>query len=293
MDWNDLHLVLAICRHGTLSGAARALGVNHSTVFRRINAIEQELDVRLFDRQPTGYVMTEAGEAVLRAAETIDEQVHGLTRELLGRDLRLEGPLRVTSPQGIAIRHLGPKLCAFCKEHPGIQVDLVTTSEALRLSRLEADVAVRVTRKPPDNLIGRRVCTFRFAMYATRGYLEKNRHTALDDHPFILTDDGFDQLPPAIWKKRDRSAAQIVFSSNNVTATINAVREGLGVAPLPCFLGDSEADLVRVIEPLEALTMDLWLLTHPDLRNTARVQAVMSYLFDALESQKTGFEGTL
>ena len=291
MQWNDLNLVLAICRHGTLSGAARALGVNHSTVFRRINAIERDLDVRLFDRQPAGYVMTEAGESVQRTAEKIDEQVHGLTRELLGRDLRLQGPLRITSPEGIALEILGPRLCSFCAEHPGIQMDLVITGDALRLSRREADIAVRVTRKPPENLIGRRICKFRFALYAAGAYVEENETTALEDHRFILTSDGFDQLPPAIWKKRERSAAQIVFTSNNVIATINAVRAGLGVAPLPCFLGDAEDNLVRVIDPPEALTMDLWVLTHPDLRNTARVRTLMSYLVDALEAKRAGFEG--
>lgn len=292
MDWNDLNLVLAICRTGTLSGAARLLGVNHSTVFRRINLIEQDLEVRLFDRQPSGYVMTEAGEAVQRAAEKIDEQVHGLTRELLGRDLRLEGPLRITSPEGIAVRVLTPLLGAFCTEHPAIQMDLITTSDPLRLSRREADIAVRVTRKPPESLIGRRICKFRFAMYASRAYMKKHRDRDLEDHQWILTDESFEQLPPAIWKKKERSAAQIVFASNNMMVTINAVRRGLGVAPLPCFIGDGERDLVRVIDPPETLTMDLWILTHPDLRNTARVRALMSYLVEALEKEKPKFEGS-
>jgi DNA-binding transcriptional LysR family regulator len=291
MDWNDLNLVLAVCRAGTLSGAARALSVNHSTVFRRVNSIEKDLGVRLFDRQPSGYVMTDAGEVVQRAAERIDQEVDGLTRQLLGRDLRLQGPLRVTSPEGVALKLLGPILSEFSARHPGIQMDLIITSDALRLSRREADVAVRVTRKPPDNLIGRRICKFRFAMYASRRYMEKNRHTALEDHKWILTDDGFDQLPPALWKKKEHGSAQIVFSSNNAIATINAAKQGLGVAPLPCFLGDAEASLVRVIDPPEALTMDLWILTHPDLRKTARVRALMTHLVDSLESETPSIEG--
>jgi DNA-binding transcriptional LysR family regulator len=291
MRWNDLSLVLAICRTGSLSGAARTLGVTHSTVFRRINAIEKSLDVRLFDRQPNGYVMTEAGEAVQRAAERIDEQVDALTRELLGRDLRLRGPLRVTSPEGLALKILGPALGSFCSKHTGIQMDLIITSDALRLSRREADLAVRVTRKPPENLIGRRICKFRFAMYASRAYLKGNEDTALEDHQWILTDDGFEQLPPSIWKKKDRSSAQIVFTSNNVMATVDAAKQGLGVAPLPCFLGDAEDGLVRVIGPPEALTMDLWVLTHPDLRNTARVKALMTFLIEALEAKKSAIEG--
>lgn len=290
MDWNDLSLVLAICRTGTLSGAAKTLGVNHSTVFRRINAIEQDLDVRLFDRQPNGYVMTEAGEAVQRSAEQIDAQVHDLTRQLVGRDLRLEGHVRVTSPEGIAIRVLTPMLCDFCGEHPGIRIDLVTTSNPLHLSRREADIAVRVTRKPPENLIGRRVCNFRFALYASRAYLKRYRDTELEDHRWILTEENFEQLPPSLWKKRDRKAARIAFTSNNVMVTLAATKQGHGVAPLPCFLGDAERGLVRVSEPLEELTMGLWILAHPDLRATARVKALMRYLVDALQTQKQRFE---
>jgi DNA-binding transcriptional LysR family regulator len=292
LDWNDLNLVLAVCRTGTLSGAAKALGINHSTVFRRINAIEKRLDVRLFDRKPSGYVMTEAGEAVMRTAAQIDEAVNRLDRELLGRDLRLEGPLRVTSPEGIALKVLNPRLGEFCRQHPGVQMDLLITSDALKLSRREADIAVRVTRRPPENLIGRRICKFRFAMYASRGYVRRHGSESLEDHRWILTDDGFDQLPPALWRKNRHASARIVFGSNSTIATIDAAKQGLGVAPLPCFLGDGETRLVRVTEPPEELTRDLWVLTHPDLRNTARVTSLMSELVEELQSQKTRFEGS-
>lgn len=293
MDWNDLKLVLAICRAGTLSGAARALGVNHSTVFRRINAIERDLDVRLFDRQASGYVMTEAGEAVLRAAQSIDDQVHDLTRELLGRDLRLEGRLRITSPEGVAVRILTPLLGAFCAEHPGIRLDLISTSDPLELSRREADIAVRVTPKPPDNLIGRRICEFRFALYASRAYLKKHGGADLEDHLWVLTEESFEQLPPQLWKKRNRSAANVVFTSTSVMLTLEAVKLGIGVAPLPCFLGDEERGLVRMSEPLDELTMDLWILTHPDLRNTARVKALMRFLVDQFDKQQSRLEAAV
>jgi len=292
MDWNDLNLVLAVCRSGTLSGAARALGVNHSTVFRRINAIEKSLGVRLFDRQPDGYAMTEAGEVVARTARRIADEVDTLDRQLLGRDLRLEGLLRVTSPQGIALKILNERLSAFCVRHPGIQMDLVITSDALKLSRREADIAVRVTRQPPDNLIGRRICKFRFAMYASRKYLRQHGDEPLEEHQWILTDDGFDQLPPALWKRKAHGAARVVFASNSTIATIDAAKRGLGVAPLPCFIGDGEAGLSRLGDPPEELTRDLWVLTHPDLRNTARVKALMADLVDALEAARSSFEGT-
>lgn len=292
MPWNDLRLVLAICRSGTLSGAARLLDVNHSTVFRRINAIEKRLNVRLFDRQPNGYVMTEAGEAVRRSAERIDAEVNELSLGLLGRDLLLKGPLRVTSPEGIARRVLSPHLTAFCENHPEIEMDLVITSSALRLSRREADIAIRVTRQPPDNYIGRRICKFRFCMYASARYLDQHGNSSLPEQRWVLTDDGFDLLPPGVWKSDDRSAARIVFSSNSAAAVIDAAKSGLGIAPLPCFLGDAEDGLVRYLDPIENLTMDLWVLTHPDLRQTARVAKLMAFLTERLKHDSARFEGT-
>lgn len=290
MDWNDLNLVLAICRAGTLSGAARALGVNHSTVFRRLNAIEKSIKVRLFDRRPSGYVMTEAGEAVQRAAERITREVDALSRELLGRDLRLEGLIRVTSPEGIALKFVNARLAEFCAEHPQVHVDLVVTSSALRLSRREADIAIRVTRKPPANYIGSRIGKFRFGLYASREYVASNPDARLEDHRWLLSDDGFDLLPTAVWKNKDHTP-HIVFSSNNAMTVIDAAKRGRGVAPLPCFLGEGEPGLVRLGDPLEPLTMELWVLTHPDLRHTARVRALMTALVSTLSKQKSRFAG--
>lgn len=291
MNWDDLNLVLAICRSGSLSGAARRLGVNHSTVFRRLNAIEESLQVRLFERQANGYLMTEAGEAVKRSAERIDEEVVTLSRELLGRDLRLQGTIRITAPEGLAVRLLTPQLASFCQLHPEITIDLIVTSSALRLSHREADVAVRATRRPPDSAIGHEICSFRFCMYASADYLAKNEGLALEEHQWVMPDDGIDFFPATLWRKKTYPKANIVYRSNNTLAVVEAARAGLGVAPLPCFLGDTEAGLVRVIEPPDELTLSLWILIHPDLRHTARVRALMTFLVETLAAQRAAMEG--
>ncbi len=293
MNWNDLNLVLAICRTGTLSGAAKALGINHSTVFRRINAIEKKLDVRLFERQPSGYLMTEAGEAVKRSAERIDDEVNTLSRELLGRDTRLQGSIRITAPEGVSLRLLSPHLVAFGQLHPDISINLVVTSSALRLSHREADIAVRATRKPPDNYIGREVGKFRFCMYAAPGYRENHQQKPLEEYDWLMPDDGVDFFPTPMWRRKNYPKARVVFSSNNTMTIIEAAKRGLGVAPLPCFLGDGEPGLVRMIEPPEALTLSLWILIHPDLRQTARVKALMAFLLERLEHEKPAMEGRL
>ncbi len=291
MNWDDLKLILAIGRSGSLSGAARALGLNHSTVFRRLNAIEKNLEVRLFERQANGYLMTEAGEAMKRSAERIDEEVISLSRELLGRDLRLQGKIRVTAPEGVALRLLTPHLAAFSRLHPEIIIDLVVTSSSLRLSHREADLAVRATRKPPDKYIGRELCKFRFCMYASPNYLADHQDKALEEHAWLMPDDGIDFFPSTVWRKKTYPNPNIVYSSNNTMAIVEVAKAGLGVAPLPCFLGDSEPGLVRVIEPPEELTLGLWVLIHPDLRHTARVRALMTFLIEALIDQKSAIEG--
>lgn len=293
MDWNDLNIILAIGRSGSLAGAARTLGLNHSTVFRRINAIEARLGVRFFDRLPTGYVLTDAGDMALRAAERIDSEVDGLARELVGKDRRLQGSIRVTAPEGVSVKLLDVHLAKFCKLHPDIHIDLIVTGSALQLSRREADLAIRVTNKPPESSIGKRVCGFGFGVYASKAYLKAHRGTGPESYKWILTDDSRDWFAPALWKKLGVSGAQTVFTSNSTLAVVNAARQGLGVAPLPCFLGDSESRLQRVIEPLREMALELWLLTHPDLRHTARVKALMQFLLQALEAERDLIEGLL
>ena len=291
MDWGDLNLVLAICRSGTLSGAAKSLGINYTTVFRRINTIEKKLEVRLFDRQPTGYVMTEAGEVMKRSAERIDEEVISLSRELLGKDLRLQGTIRITAPEGVALKLLAPHLATFCTLHPDIKIELIATSSPLKLSRREADLAVRVTNKPPDSYIGREVCKFRHAIYASPGYLGNNRNLTLDEHPWVMTEDNFEFSPLPSWRKKFHPNSRVVFSSNNTIVVVDAAKRGLGVTMLPCILGDREPGLIRIKHRPEELNFSLWILIHPDLRNTARVKALMTYLLGELEKEKPAIEG--
>jgi len=293
MDWSDLKIVLAICRAGSLSGAARLLDINHSTVFRRINAIEKNMDVRFFERLPHGYVMTDAGESAMRAGERIDSEVLGLSREIQGKDQRLQGTLHITAPLGLSLRLLGPHIAKFNKMHPDIHIDLIATSTTLELSRREADVALRVTNTPPDTSIGRRICNFKSCIYASRGYLKKHKHDQLAKYDWLITDDQMDWLPSAFRKNKEKARLRVKFSSDNVLAVMNAAKEGLGVAPLPCFIGDKEKNLVRVTEPLQELNSELWILTHSDLRNTARVRALMSFLYESLGKQEALLAGIL
>ena len=291
LEWSDLMVILAVCRAGSLSGAARSLGHNHSTIFRKINAIEEKTGVRFFERLSDGYLMTEAGQTAMRYAERIESEVHALGREVLGQDMRLQGKIRVTAPEGISTQ-IAPRLLAeFCRVNPGISIDMMGGSSALDLSRREADVAIRATPKPPDTSLGRKVCDFRFAVYSSPQYLEQNKDKPTQEQNWCLLEGTVDWLIPLVWKKKAHGERQVIFSSSMSQAVINATAEGMGFTLMPCYLGDTNDRLVRVGDPLEALTIELWVLTHPDLRHTARVKALLAYLYDEFKKQADLFSG--
>ena len=291
LEWSDLAVILAICRAGSLSGAARTLGNNHSTVFRKINAIEDKTGVRFFERLPEGYAMTDAGRTAMQYAERIEAEVHALGREVLGQDMRLQGKITVTAMEGLATQ-IAPKLMAeFCRRHPEVTVEVAGSVAALDLGRREADIAIRATRKPPDTSLGKKICDFRFAVFSSPQYIEGKADVPLAELDWSLITGTVDWLVPLLWKKRAQGDARTIFSCSLSIAVINAVAEGMGVTLMPCYLGDRDKRLVRVTETIAPLTLELWLLTHPDLRHTARVKALMAYLYDALKQDAALFEG--
>lgn len=291
LEWSDLTVILAICRAGSLSGAARTLGHNHSTIFRKINAIEDKTGVRFFERLPDGYRMTEAGQTAMSYAERIENEVHALGREVLGQDMRLQGKIRVTAPEGITTQ-ITPRLFAeFCRLNPGVSIEMTGGSFALDLSRLEADVAIRATAKPPDTSLGRKICDFRFGIYSSPQYLKQNKDSPMQENNWSLIQGTVEWLVPHIWKKKAHGERQVIFSSSTSLAILNATAEGMGFTLMPCYLGDADNRLVRVGDPLEALTIELWVLTHADLRHTARVKALIAYLYDEFKKEEDLFEG--
>jgi len=293
MEWNDLHLVLAVCREGTLSGAARVLDVNHSTVFRRIGAIEEKLGVRLFERFATGYVMTEAGEAMLEVGERVENEILGLSRELIGRDLHLSGVLRVAVPDALLLKILMPHLNIFTQRYPEIQLEMVISNNYLNLTRREADVAVRVTQSPPEIVVGRRICAMMTTIYGSTEYLARQTVNAIESYKWLIPDESLAHLPISNWLNHKYPKVKTVLRCNTLLGLYEAAVQGLGVVSLPCFLADPDARLMRILVPPDELTSELWLLTHPDLRRTARVRALMDFLAEVLEKEKDLIEGRL
>lgn len=291
LEWSDLRVILAICRAGSLTGAARLLGKDHSTLFRKLNKIEDAAGVRFFERLSSGYAMTDAGEIALRFGERIESDFHALGREIDGRDARLQGNVRVTAPDGICTVHLPPVLAAFHARHPQVTLELIEGNAAFDLSRREADVAVRATRKPPDDSLGRKLSDFRFAPYATPAYLEAAGTRPLAEHRWVFIAGAEGWFVPAVWKSRLAALDHAVLRTNSATAAQRAAEAGMGVAPLPCYRGDASENLVRVGPPFGHLDMELWVVTHPVLRHTARVRALMAFLQEALAPAAPLFAG--
>ncbi len=289
-DWNDLEYVLAVCREGSLSGAARALDVNHSTVFRRISGIEKKLGISLFQRLPGGYVITEAGEVAFASASRIEEEILNLSRQLAGKDLQLAGELRVSAPDAMAERLLMPYFAQFSERYPAITLNLEVTNDFADLGRREADIAIRVTRQPPETMIGRRVCGFSGSLYSTTDHAFASAEV-LEEQPWLLPNFGLDAHPVNLWAKRHYPSARVVLRSDSFPTLMEAARQGMGIALLPCFLGDAIPGLHRILPPPKELKEEVWILSHPDLRRTARLRVFTEFLFEALTKEQRRLEG--
>ena len=291
LEWTDLQHLLAVAEAGSLAGGARALGVNHTTVLRRVLAFEKQLGVKLFARSPTGYTLTAAGEEVAAGARAMQDTVHEVERRIAGRDLRLTGTVRVTSTDTLALGVLPAALATFADAHPANRLELTTTPVMLNLSKRDADVAVRPASSPPDNLVGRRVSALAFALYASPAYLERvPARRDLDRHAWLALDDSLASTVVARWMAKTLDVTP-VLRTDTLTALAYAAAAGLGVAALPCFVGDAIPALRRVRGVVAEMASELWVLTHADLKSTARIRAVTDHLAGAIAAQRPLLEG--
>ncbi len=290
MDWDDIRYFLAVARKNSIRGGSALLGVNHSTVSRRINAFEQKLDVRLFDRLPTGYSLTSAGEEMLDSAKRIEEEVNTLDRKVLGRDAELSGQIRVTMPAPI-VNLITPDLVQFTTTYPGIDLELLVSYEEFNLSKREADIAIRITNTPPDHLVGRKIIKYTKSVYASKQYLEEYIKTGNTD---LLNWIGWDTATDDRWiKKSTFPDIAIHHLLPDAMSQLAAIKAGLGITILPCFMCDVESDLQRVPPATVIPAWDIWLLTHKDLRDTTRIKTFMSFMTDAIRRHSNALTGVI
>jgi molybdate transport repressor ModE-like protein len=287
MNWDDLRLFLAVARTGSISGAAKQLDVQHSTVSRRMRQLEEQLGARLIERKKSGYELTQAGEDVKEAADRIEREVLGVDGALLGKDTTLVGPLRITAINNMASSVFMPMFASFSEKHPQVELHIMVSNSDASLAQREADVAIRLTNSPPDTLIGKRIVTVASTIYGSRSYLERLRQHGGEPKWIGVDCCEFHRS----WTKQSCGEQAHHFISDDTLLTLAAIREGVGVSILPCFMADTDPLLERYCEPNPAYNLGLWVLLHPDLKRTARVLAFRDHMINAIKGKRALFEG--
>lgn len=295
LAWDDFRLIKAIADHDGLTGAAAALGVNHSTVFRRLGQIEEQLGLPLFERRKTGYVATTAGAEMTELAARMEEDVTAFGRRLAGRDVAPSGEVRVTTTDTLFLNLLLPIFVAFRETHPAIRLDIVIGNQTLNLSRRDADVAIRASDSPGETLIGRRLATLNWAVYGrVQDALSDDEiadPTALFRRDWVTLGDQLGYVKAARHVRDHVAPERIALKTSAVLGLTEAVEQGLGIGPLPCFIADQRPGLTRLTQPDPDFSTGLWILTHPDIRNAPRVRAFMEFVGGELAKRRGLIEG--
>jgi len=293
IPWDDFRLVQAVAETRSLAGAADALGVNHSTVFRRLGALEGSLGARLFERSRSGYAPTATGEEMVRLAEKMAEEIVAVERRITGQDLRPSGELRITTNDTLLVHLMTPILASFRRAYPEIHLDVLISNQSLSLSKRDADVAIRASERPGDTLVGRRVASIAWGIYGRADALGGGSFdpTDLRAHEWVGYADNLSGLRAAKWLRERAGEDRIVYKINTVLGLAEAAAAGIGLAVLPCFIGAATPGLIRFSGPEADMDASLWLVTHPDLKATARVRSFMEHAGRELGRRRAMIEG--
>ena len=291
-DWDDARFFLAIARAGSVSGAGRSLRVQQSTVSRRLAGLEDVLGARLFERTPDGYVLTSAGETLKARAERMEEEALSAERELLGRESRIAGVVRLTTPEAFGNGFMTPLVARLRLEQPEILLELVAANARLSLTKREADLALRTGRPQQALLVMRKMGELADALYASRAYLQRRGRPAgdLGDHDYIDYDDAYLNQSEMAWLRQLARGGRCALRVTGTHGMFGAISAGLGVGVLPCWMGDATEGLERVL-PAERYAADLWMVLHRDLRHVARIRVVAEFLARELRAAANRLAG--
>lgn len=279
MDWNGLKTFLTIAEAGSLSGAAKQLGVNHSTVYRRLQTLETDIGAKLFNQHGNRYVLTATGEELAAQGQSIQTGFDTIERQLVGKEQQPKGTVRITAPYNLANRVIPEALTAFRTAYPDIHIEVMSSNQALNMNSRNADIAVRATTKPPEHLIGRNVCTLPWGLFASNRYLKQasplKTEQDLANHTLIGGAGNMLDLAAFSWLEK-HFPNNIKTRCDELTAMSFFAQHHHGVALLP--LDQSRRELKKVLDVDSVPASQVWLLTHPDLRKTERIRLVMDAL---------------
>lgn len=288
LNWDNLRYVLRVAGSGSIAAAARELGVNRTTVLRRINAFQQDLNCRIFERGDSGYVLTPEAEKMIAAAREVEATLFDMQRQIAGRELRLEGELRVTTTDSFMLAMLTPHLASFRERHPHIVVTVLITNSLLDLNRRDADIAIRPIPVPDAGLVGHRLRDVCFDAFASPRYLDSAGELPLFRHRWLGFADSLRATSLGAWLESKLEPGNICLRCDSFVGLRVAAEAGIGVAMLPRFLGEGSGSLVRLARLEPGMNTGLWILTHSDLVRSARVHAFIDHFSRALGSRETG-----
>lgn len=279
-DWEDMRHFLALAETGTLSGAARALKVDHATVGRRVSALEQMFDTSLIERLPKRWVLTEAGQRVAVLGQGMQTQAHALERAVKAQHSPLSGAVTLSTPPAFASYFLAPRLQGLRRLYPDLHLTLLGNKSVASLSQQEADIAVRISRPQEASSVARKIGTMEFWLYAAPGYTD--RPSA--EWEFVAYDSTLDHVVEQQWLIAFAAGRPIVFRANDLACHVAAARAGVGIAMLPCFLGYRDPGLIALSIDLDRATRDIYLVVHSDLRRMPAVRAVLEFVAEQVTS---------
>lgn len=283
MGPGDLEVLLALARGGTLATAGERLGVDASTVFRSLQRIERGLGRPLFERTRSGYLANELASQLAGHAEQLESALEAARACVEAAPAQVSGSVRITTTDTILHGLVAPALNTLKARHPLLSYELHTGNELASLTRRDADIAVRATKRPPQHLVGRRVGPIRVALYAAaKGGVRAFADVEAGKADWIAPDDALPEHPSVLWRKRHYPKVAPRYRVNSILSVLELVALGLGVGILPLFLVAGRRDIVRLTEPLDEAEADLWLLTHPEARHLRRVGAVYAHLAEVL-----------
>jgi len=278
-NWDDIRFFLAVARSGSVRAAAFALGVNHSTVLRRVSQLEAQLSARLFEKLPSGYALTPAGEEILELAADMENASSKLQTQVFARDQSLSGTLRVAMPPSLATDLLMPDLAEFAKQHPAIELQIISSYDTVNLTLRQADVAVRLVFDQmtlPQHLIGSRLQDVHRGVYISTELLDSIQMGDLSNVRWILKEE--DGAAPSWAAVPEIGAEQPPVIVNDLASQVAAAKAGMGATILACFIGDLDPSLVRVPGSITEYYGTIWLLTLDDTRKTKRVRVFSDFI---------------
>ena len=288
-DWNDLKAFLAVAREGSTLGASRSLGVNQTTVSRRIEALEHALSVKLFERGQSGSRLTESGQALIGEAEGVERAAIRFGYLAASQLRGVTGAVRLTTNELVASAMVIPALVEFHKVHPDLRVDLVITDRTLDLENGEADLAIRTAQSlPASDLVARKICDHRMGLYCSRAYAAQHGVPAsladLKDHDLIDMAPETGEVAAASLMMRYSGGKEPVTRSNSMGGLVHMVKAGMGIGALPCTIGDIDRDLIRCSDAIEEARASSWIVTRRELKDTPRVRAFIDFMAPYLSS---------